>query len=151
MDAIVWLKSAWDILQASTIQKCFKRCGFQVDTEVASDVEQPSLHLDQPSLEPELQTVIGEVSLQTFADMDDEATSRASTGDSEPVLPEPDISEDIDEEEDVPAVISRRTAMAHVDSLVAFGLSRQNPELECLEKCSRQTGLAEFFSARDTA
>ena len=54
----------------------------------------------------------------------DEATSRASTVDSEPVPPEPDISEDIDEEEDVPAVISRHTAMAHVDSLVAFGLSR---------------------------
>ena len=33
MDAIVWLKSAWDILQPSTIQKCFKRCSFQVDTE----------------------------------------------------------------------------------------------------------------------
>ena len=94
----------------------------------------------------------------------DEATSRASTGDSEPVLPEPDISEDIDEEGDVPAVISRRTAMAHVDSLVAIGLSRQNPrvvelmcqlkqelELERLEKCSRQTGIAEFFSAWDTA
>ena len=81
--------------------------------------------MDQPSLEPDLQTVIGEVSLQTFADMDnDEATSRASTVDSEPVPPEPDISEDIDEEEDVPAVISRHTAMAHVDSLVAFGLSR---------------------------
>ena len=84
-----------------------------------------------------------------------------STGVSEPVLPEPDISEDIDEEEDVSAMISRHTAMAHVDSLVAFGLSRQNPrvvdlmcqpnqelEVERLEKCSRQA--LQFFSARHT-
>ena len=86
-----------------------------------------------------------------------EDTSRASTGDSEPVLPKPDISEDIDEEEAVPAVISRCTTMAHVDSLVAFGLSMLNPrvvelmcqlkqelEVERLEKCSSQAGIAVF-------
>ena len=39
-----------------------------------------------------------------------EATTRALTDDREPVLPEPDVSEDgvVDEEEDVPPVISDR-------------------------------------------
>ena len=128
-------------------------CCCTICVAVAGDVEEPSIDVDQPSLEPDLQTVIGEVSLQAFADMDnEEAMSRASTGDNEPVLPEiPEISEDTDDEDSVPAVTSRRTAMAHVDSLVAFGLSRQNPrvvelmsqlkqELERLEKCSRQAG-----------
>ena len=33
LDAIIWLKSAWDILQASTIVMCFRKCGFHTDTE----------------------------------------------------------------------------------------------------------------------
>ena len=58
----------------------------------------------------------------------------------------------------MPAVISRWTAMSHVDSLVAFGLSRNNRkvvellcqlkhelELERLEKCSKQMAIGDFF------
>ena len=33
LDAIIWIKTVWDTLQASTIQKCFGKCGFTVNTE----------------------------------------------------------------------------------------------------------------------
>ena len=28
LDAIMWLKSAWDEVQPASIQKCFAKCGF---------------------------------------------------------------------------------------------------------------------------
>ena len=33
LDAIIWLKFAWDALQASTISKCFAKCGFTVESD----------------------------------------------------------------------------------------------------------------------
>ena len=36
LDAIMWLKSAWDAVKEMTIERCFAKCGF-VDTSVGED------------------------------------------------------------------------------------------------------------------
>ena len=33
LDAIMWLKVAWDALKASTVTKCFIKCGFDVPSD----------------------------------------------------------------------------------------------------------------------
>ena len=33
LDAILWLKNAWDALDPATIERCFAKCGF-IDTAV---------------------------------------------------------------------------------------------------------------------
>ena len=33
LDAVLWLKSSWDALVPTTIEKCFKKCGFQDDSQ----------------------------------------------------------------------------------------------------------------------
>ena len=89
--------------------------------------------MEQPSLEPELQNIIGDMTPQAVADIDEhEATTHAVADNWGPVLPDAEKEGEsavIEDEEDVPAVISRQTAMSHVDSLVAFGLSRNNTKV----------------------
>ena len=90
------------------------------------------------------------MTLQAFADIDEnEATTHAVTDNWEPVLPDAENEEDSPViEDEVPAVISRRTAMSHVDSLVAFALSRNNTkvvELLLCQLCSKQTAIGDFF------
>ena len=41
LDAIMWLKSAWDSVKPTTIQKCFARCGFNKAT--CSDQEEDTV------------------------------------------------------------------------------------------------------------
>ena len=36
LDAILWLKRAWDAVKEVTIERCFAKCGF-VDTLVGED------------------------------------------------------------------------------------------------------------------
>ena len=36
LDAIMWLKRAWDALKEVTIERCFAKCGF-IDTLVGED------------------------------------------------------------------------------------------------------------------
>ena len=40
LDAIMWLKSAWDSVQPDTIKKCFAKCGFDMVEESDLDDEE---------------------------------------------------------------------------------------------------------------
>jgi transcriptional regulator with XRE-family HTH domain len=39
-DAVQWLSSAWDLIQSSTIQKCFKKAGFSFSDDEEPDAEE---------------------------------------------------------------------------------------------------------------
>ncbi|XP_062511839.1 tigger transposable element-derived protein 6-like [Corticium candelabrum] len=60
LDAIVWLRSAWDRVHPSTIRKCFAKCGFvepdAVDEGGATDL--PESEQENMSLEIELESLV---------------------------------------------------------------------------------------------
>ena len=45
LDAILWLKSAWDSVKAVTIERCFAKCGF-LDTLVDAQDEDEGAHVE---------------------------------------------------------------------------------------------------------
>ena len=164
LDAIMWLKFAWDALLESTMNKCFAKCGFDVSEPVAVDEAAVVDDAEPATLEPALQQVIGDVTLRAFADMDDDEATMKTTGDNweaELVTQSADESDDDDEQEVVAPVINRRTASNYADTLLAFGLSTQNAtvvdllsklqqELQSqqLVQCCQQSSIVDYFAQK---
>ena len=99
--------------------------------------------IDPPTLEPELQQIIGDVSLAEFANIDEDEPTIRTTGDdweAELLANAQEDSEGGDEEEEdeeeppVTPAVSRQTASDCADSLLTFALTHNNPtvvELMC--------------------
>ena len=41
LDAVMWLKSAWDSVQPTMIRKCFQKCGFGTESLSEDDDDHP--------------------------------------------------------------------------------------------------------------
>ena len=171
LDAIMWLKTAWDNVKPTTIQKCFAKCGFT--QAVFSDPEEDTTCTIDSSLGAFVETC--GASWEVYANFDEDlATNRAIDDDWEAVLlekarnkssSEDKADTDVDEveEEDEMVVdkptLSAETAVSHLDDLRDFALSPQSPELLELISKSRtaieklmcdphhlkQTKLSDFF------
>ena len=173
LDAIMLLKTAWDNVKPTTIQKCFAKSGFT--QAVFADPEEDTTCTIDSSLGAFMETC--GASWEVHADFDqDLATNRGIDEDWEAVLLEKarnksssedkaDTNEDEteDEEEDEMVVeqayLSAETAISHLDVLRDFALSRQSPELlelisksriaveklMCNPHCLKQTKLSDFF------
>ena len=151
LDAIMWLKNAWDNVKPTTIQKCFAKCGF---TEaVFTDPE------DDTAIDSSLSAFVeaSGASWEVYANFDQElATNRtigeeweaallekARTGTSADDRAET-IEDENEEEEEEEVVIEKPiltagTAISYLDDLRDFALSRQCPELLDLISKSRTT------------
>ena len=66
LDAIVWIKTVWDTLQASTIQKCFGKCGFIVNTESIIPAGEDGME-DMPA---QLEKLLNGTTLEQQAEME---------------------------------------------------------------------------------
>lgn len=67
LDALLWLKSAWECVSAMTIQKCFLKCGFNVGEEC----EIPEVPEVPDAVPDTYHVVLGNISLDDFSSMDD--------------------------------------------------------------------------------
>ena len=173
LDAIMWLKSAWDNVKPTTIQKCFAKCGFT--QAVFADPEEDNACTIDSSLGALVETC--GASWEVYANFDqDLATNGSIDEDWEAVLLEKarsksssedkvDINEDENEDEeedetvDDKPILSAEAAISHLVDLRDFALSRQSPELlELISKSKnvveklmcdphhlRQTKLSDFF------
>ena len=126
LDAIMWLKTAWDNVKPTTIQKCFAKCGFT--QAVFSDPEEDTTCTIDSSLGAFVETC--GASWEVYANFDEDlATNRAIDDDWEAVLLEKarnksssedkaDTDEDEVEEEDEMVVdkptLSAETAVSHL-------------------------------------
>ena len=54
LDAIIWIKTVWDTLQASTIQKFFGKCEFTVNTESIIPAGEDGIEDTPPQMEKRL-------------------------------------------------------------------------------------------------
>ena len=165
LDAIMWLKSAWDSVKTTTIQKCFARCAF--DKATCSDQEEETVIIDSTitafveacgvSLE-----VCG-VSWEEYANFDhDLSTNRSIDEDWETAILEKAKSqsssedafekhaEEKDEEEDEESemmadkpTISAGTAIHYIDELRDFAQSQQSSVL--LELITKSKSTIEGF------
>ena len=63
LDAITWLKLAWDTVTPTTIQKCFFNCGF---SEAKTDTEEPAPPADSTNY----QSLLGDVTMEEYATAD---------------------------------------------------------------------------------
>ena len=43
LDAIMWWKGAWDLLQEDTVVKCFAKCGFKDDGTPPATIQEPEV------------------------------------------------------------------------------------------------------------
>ena len=122
--------------------------------------------IDQPTLEAELQQIIGDVSLREFANIDEDEPTIRTTGDNweaELIINAQKESGDEEEEEEeelpVTPVVSRQIASDCADSLLTFALTHNNPtvvdlmcefkhqlQLEHAAKCTKQTEIADFVN-----
>ena len=124
--------------------------------------------IDPPTLEPELQQIIGDVSLAEFANIDEDEPTIRTTGDdweAELLANAQEDSEGGDEEEEdeeeppVTPAVSRQTASDCADSLLTFAPTHNNPtvvelmcqvkfqlQLEHAAKSTKQTEIADFFN-----
>nr|KAG5700829.1 hypothetical protein BaRGS_024215 [Batillaria attramentaria] len=66
-EAIVWLKSAWDLLKESTIRKCFAHCGISSNESSADGENDAEANGD---VAPEMEALLDGMTLSEFADMD---------------------------------------------------------------------------------
>ncbi len=63
LDAIMWLKRAWDSVPDSTIVKCFRNCGFTVPAP-------PQDQSDDPELPADYNNILGDVPWDAFVEAD---------------------------------------------------------------------------------
>lgn len=73
LDAIQWLSSAWDRIQRSTIQACFRKAGFFSDQEAVKEEteNEDALGHDAELVDLLIQNGLPEVQAQQYATMDD--------------------------------------------------------------------------------
>lgn len=66
LDAISWLDMAWNSVDATTIPKCFKKCGFEVKEDM-DDAMEPIIEVD-----PLFDNLLGSVSWEDYVNMDND-------------------------------------------------------------------------------
>ena len=149
LDAIMWLKSAWDSVQPTTIQKCFQKCGFAA-VSLSEGAE------DNPVVDSDLQVFTENVGMtwDEYANFDaDLATYETVEKDWEDKLLDRVIArhqgstissdeEDIDDGSGPTPIVSAVMAVGYLDQLRDFALAHQNPEL--LEYISKSKAIVEY-------
>ena len=153
LDAIMWLKSAWDVVKAATIDRYFAKCGF-VDTLVDTDSED---ELDNTELSSEMESLLDQLSasiaLEEYASCDHELdTCQPLDKDWEEnllaTLREEESLADLENETDMEAedlnnmpVVTVKTAATFLQELRDFAFAQENPEL--LELITRSQTIVE--------
>ena len=150
LDAIMWLKNAWDNVKPTTIQKCFAKCGFS--EAVFTDP-------DDTAIDSSLSAFVeaSGASWEVYANFDhDLATNRTIGEEWEAALLEnartgtsaedrADTIEDENEEEEEEEVVIQKpiltagTTISYLDDLRDFALYCQCPELLDLISKTRTT------------
>ncbi len=147
-DAILWIKSSWDIVQKTTIQKCFSHCGIDKDLFSGVPVDEDDLPLfaiiqDEDTNEDDLplSSLLGVVTMESFTDCDrgiatfatiDDATweidlLRKARGE-EDIFEEPSDDEDETESQE-PVVITCTEAAKMIEELQTYSLASNQVEL----------------------
>ncbi len=135
LDAILWMRSAWNTVTAETITKCFAKCGFTTD-QPSTDTADDDLW-DADDLLPLLPAG---VTLQDYVAADDSLdTQNHYTDNWEQELMQynrgssdtPDSAEEDSADEEVPSnpKISTSTAWSHTADLRQFALQTNNTRL----------------------
>lgn len=142
LDAILWLKCAWDAVSSVTIQKCFSKCGFNVPLRSENDSDDgDDSQTDRPA--EELESVIPgvEMNWNDYAQCDDQLpTCETIQDDWEENLIEKlrmDKQDDPeDEDEDVieisteeRSIISEESAAVALRELRDFSIAHENAYL----------------------
>lgn len=169
LDAILWMRNAWDATSPTTIQKCFAKCGFNTNTTSAVDSSQDE---DDTS---DLNPVLAGMTWEDFVDADaDVATSNTADDNWEQDLieaargrktntqtPETDSDSDCDQAEERPAVISHETALEYLSALQTYALHHSDSDMvdrlsKTMDHCVRrrmlnlptlrQRTISDFFS-----
>ena len=65
LDAIVWLRHAWDCLREETIVKCFSKCGVTTSIETSDTTD-----FEADALDDESQAVLGSTTLTEYVNLD---------------------------------------------------------------------------------
>ena len=137
LDAIMWLKSAWDSVQPDTIKKCFAKCGFDVVEESDLDDE------EEDEVEPYVISFLSEydVTWDQFVNFDGilatnetleddwENTILESTHGQTSAISSDDEDEDEDDISDTRPIVSAGTAMSYLSDIQDFAIAHQSPEL----------------------
>ena len=137
LDAIVWLRHAWDCLREKTIVKCFSKCGVTTSIETSDTTD-----FDADALDDESQAVLGYTTLAEYVNLDSDLATTETIDpnwrDNLLAKAAGDIASDtLSEEEDGeeatdpagPAVPSANQLAGYFREGVAFSLEHDNPEL----------------------
>ena len=150
LDAIMWLKSAWDAVKEVTIERCFAKCGF-VDTLVGED--EPADAEFSSEMESLLDQVGASITLEEYANCDQELDiCQPLEKDWEEnllaTLREEESSAVLEDEADMEAadpnnmpVVTVKTAATYLQELRDFAMAQESPEL--LELITRSQTIVE--------
>ena len=172
LDAIRWVHLAWASVSATTITKCFAKCGLGV--EAAGDAEE--VLVQQPE-GPAYDALLGVVSWDDFVSMDDATrTTEIISDDWESALiakargdaPAEDASSEDEEEQEEhtelpPTVLTNKEALGHVSELMAYATRTGNVAMldvvttvqgviqeHCIKQATfaKQKSITDFFTAK---
>ena len=164
LDAILWLKGAWDAVKAETIERCFAKCGF-VDTLVDTTIDDGSAETELNS-ETEALLTSANLTWEEYTNFDQElATCQTLEKDWEENLiatlrEEQSLDEDDIESEEATEsapVLGVKTASIYLSELRDFAIAQDSPELlnlitksqniveEKLYNKAKQAKITDFF------
>ena len=163
LDAILWLKSAWDDVQPMTIQKCFAKCGFTETSQPEED--------DLDEVDDDLQAFADDLGTtwDEYVNFDDSLATNetAAEKDWEMRLLDCQASSSSDEELEIDIIeddstaipIAKHVAIDYLNQLRDFALHHSQSELlelitnskiaiekSMYSKGTKQTKLTDFFS-----
>ena len=154
LNAISWLKVAWDHVQPSTIQKCFSKCGFS-DELMTND--------ENVEVDEELEDFArqhGGVTWEEFSNFDSNLATTMTVEDNweenllasccteDDRLSDSDEDDEDEENTSIP-VIQPRVAVRYLQQLKDFALFHKNGELLELISTSEVT-VEQKFSGKNT-
>ena len=163
LDAIMWWKGAWDLLQEDTVMKCFAKCGFQDDRTPPATIQEPEVHNHNLRMQKQNSLLPSGVSIEDFANFDNAIqTSAESNADGENEFPDSssDLDDTLQDENDIcTPVIDCKTASLYTSELIKYGLATNHGavanvllkfqldiQTDYLNKKLKQTTIDKFFN-----
>lgn len=146
-DAIHWLDIAWDGVKDTTIQKCFRKCGFETPlditiseatTDVATITTQAPDDIQQHPLFP---SVMGDATWEAFVQCDHDTVTHNESEEADLVRAigasatansansDSDGEGDDDPVEVVPSGVTTKDCRGYAQTIINFGYEMENPEI----------------------
>ena len=123
LDAILWLKFAWDTLQPSTIQKCFSKCGINEDltTTEPGDEDEPE---DEPMTD-KFDDLLDDLPVSEYLKIDNDLVTADYLDDEE----DEDDDDAGDAVEAAVTVLTAHKASAALQDVLDYSLAKGHEEL----------------------